>query len=151
MTLEVLTIGSVINMNASLKLKAALFLSGAIAATIGGMILIVPATFYASYGIEVSGNPSALNETRASGGLLFALGILVLSGAFAPALRFTSSLVAILIYTSYGLSRLIGFTLDGWPNTGIIEAAVIEIVVALILCGLVFYDRARRNWRTNQY
>ncbi len=128
-------------MKVSLKMKAVLFLSGAIAAAIGGMILIAPDVFYASYGIVLSNDPSALNETRASGGLLFALGALIIAGAFVSALTLTSSIVAVLVYLSYGLSRVVGFALDGWPNEGMVEAAVIEFAIGLIVFAVAFCGR----------
>ena len=137
-------------MNISRKMKAVLFLSGAIASTIGGLILTAPEMFYASYGISVGGDPALLNETRASGGLLFALGALVIAGAFVPALTVTSGLVAVLIYLSYGLSRLLGFALDGWSNAGLVDAAIVEIAIGLVVCAVVVCEKGRTLWRPSQ-
>lgn len=134
-------------MNVSKKMKVVLFLSGAIASTIGGLILTAPEIFYATYGISVGSDPSILNETRASGGLLFAMGVLVIAGAFVPALTLTSGLVAVLVYLSYGLSRFLGFALDGWSNAGLVDAAIVEIAIGLVVCAVIVCERGRTLWR----
>ena len=138
-------------MKVSTKMRIALLLSGAIASTIGGLILTAPEMFYATYGIPVGNDPGMLNETRASGGLLFAMGMLVIAGAFVPALTLTSGLVAVVIYLSYGLSRLLGFALDGSSNAGLVDAAIVEIAIGLIVCAVVVCDRGRTLWRPSQH
>ncbi|NQV46066.1 MAG: DUF4345 domain-containing protein [Rhodospirillales bacterium] len=114
-------------------LKSILLLSGGVAAAIGTTILIVPDIFYATYGITIDTNPSALSETRASGGSLLAMGVLMIAGYFVSALTFTATLIAVLVYMSYGLSRALSFVLDGWPDSGLIGAAVFELAIGSIL------------------
>lgn len=138
-------------MRVSTQTRIVLLLSGAIASTIGGLILTAPEMFYAYYGISMGGDPGMLNETRAAGGLLFAMGMLVIAGAFVPTLTLTSGLVAVIIYLSYGLSRLLGFALDGSSNTGLVDAAIIEIAIGLIVCAVIVCDRGRTLWRTSQH
>ena len=118
-------------MKNSKVLKAILFVTGLIAASIGGTILVMPAAFYASYGIDLGGNVSLLNEVRASGGILLAAGILIMSGAFMATLTFTAVVVATLLYLSYGLSRILSFTIDGMPSEGLVQAAALEILIGV--------------------
>lgn len=112
--------------------KAVLLVSGLIATGIGGAILIIPEAFYATYGIELSGNTSLLNEIRASGGGLLATGILILSGALVARLTFTSLIISTLLYLSYGLSRVISTIIDGMPNNGLTQSTVLEIIIGLV-------------------
>ena len=78
-----------------------------------------------------------MNEIRASGGALLATGILILSGAFVASLTFTSVVLACLLYLSYGLSRMLSFTIDGMPSESLVQAAALEIVIGVV-CVYVF-------------
>jgi len=124
-------------MKNSKVLKVVLFVSGLIAAGIGGAILVMPAAFYASYGIDLGGNVSLLNEIRASGGALFVAGILIISGSFVASLTFTAVVLASLLYLAYGLSRFLSFAIDGMPSEGLVQAATLEIVIGVV-CVCVF-------------
>jgi len=124
-------------MKNSRVLKVVLFVSGLIAAGIGGAILVMPAAFYASNGIDLGGNVSLLNEIRASGGALLAAGILIISGCFVASLTFTAVVVASLLYLAYGLSRILSFGIDGMPSEGLMQAANLEIVIGVV-CVCVF-------------
>lgn len=112
--------------------KLILLISGLIGAGFGAVILLIPVPFYATNGIELSGNISMLNEIRAAGGGLLACGIFIMSGAFNAKLTFTATVIATLIYLSYGLSRILSMTIDGMPVEGLIMASALEIVVGLI-------------------
>jgi len=118
-------------MKDSKLLKTILLISGLIAAGIGGTILLFPTDFYATYNIELGQNINLLNEMRASGGALLASGLIILAGAFSAKLTFTSSLLASLLYLSYGFSRILSMTVDGMPNLGLQQAAILEIVTGL--------------------
>jgi len=119
-------------MKNSKVLKVVLFVSGLIAASVGGAILLMPGAFYASNGIDLGGNVSLLNEIRASGGLLLAVGILIISGSFIASLTFTAVVVASLLYLSYGLSRILSLTIDGMPSEGLVQAAALEIAIGVV-------------------
>ena len=86
---------------------------------IGGTILLIPHTFYASDGIMLGNNPSLLSEIRAPGGLLASSGLLILLGAFRSNLRSLSITLTALVYGAFGLSRLVGFALDGMPSSSL--------------------------------
>ena len=118
-------------MKNSKVLKTILTISGLMASVVGAAILFTPVDFYATYGIEVGGNFSLLNEIRAPGGALLASGILIMSGAFVDKLAFTAVVVSTLLYLSYGLSRVMSITIDGMPAEGLVQAAALEIVTGL--------------------
>lgn len=134
-------------MKKSNTVKAVLIVSGLIASIIGGAILIVPTLFYASYGIELGANINLLNEIRASGGGLLVTGLLILSGAFIAQLTFTSMVVSTMLYLGFGLSRLFSTVIDGIPNEGLVQSAVLEIIIGLICLFIlvIFQQRQRRE------
>ncbi|MEM9214477.1 MAG: DUF4345 domain-containing protein [Cyanobacteria bacterium P01_F01_bin.150] len=99
---------------------------------IGGTILFVPHTFYASDGILLGNDPSLLSEIRAPGGLLVSSGLLILLGAFRAHLRSLSITLTTLVYSAFGLSRLVGFTLDGIPSNNLVIATGVELAMAAI-------------------
>lgn len=113
-------------------LNTILLISGLIAAGVGVAILLVPVAFYAGNGVDLGANSSLLNEIRATGGGLLACGILIMSGAFVAKLRFTAIVICMLIYLAYGLSRLLGMAMDGMPTEGLVNAAVLEIIIGLL-------------------
>jgi len=117
-------------------LKIVLFISGLIAAAIGGAIVAIPIAFYSTYSIELGGNVALLNEIRASGGALLVTGILIISGAFFTRMTFTSIVISTLLYLSYGLSRMLSMVIDGMPSEGLVQSAALEIVIGLVC---VFY------------
>jgi len=107
-----------------------LLFSGLIIAGIGFAILIFPAQFHATNGIELEVNPSLFNEVRASGGALVGVGGLILAGLCSPNLVPFSLSVSAVVYGAYGVSRLVSMVIDGLPHPGIIGATAFELVVA---------------------
>ncbi|MEL6715059.1 MAG: DUF4345 family protein, partial [Planctomycetota bacterium] len=92
-------------MNTTLKHRALLATSAAVAATVGIAILVAPAAFHATNGIEFDASPSTLSELRAPGGALVAFAGLMLAGVFRPLLAATSTAVAAAVFLSYGVAR----------------------------------------------
>lgn len=133
-------------MKNSKVLKSILLFSGLIASGIGAAILFAPEIFYSTYGIELDGNFSLLNEIRASGGALLASGILIMSGAFVDKLAFTAAVVSTLLYLSYGLSRVMSIAIDGIPVEGLVQATAMEIVTGLVcIFALVKYSGKQKE------
>ena len=124
-------------MKNSKVLKVILFISGLIAIGVGGTILTMPVAFYSASGINIEGSVSLLNEIRASGGALFVVGILVMSGVFVANLRFTATVISMLLYLSYGLSRILSMTIDGIPVDALMQAVVLEIIIGVV-CAFAF-------------
>jgi hypothetical protein len=109
-----------------------LAVAGAIGIGVGGTQLFMPVAFESSAGIGLGDNSSLLSEIRAAGGTLLAASILILSGAFLPALTSVSLLLSTLFYLSYGLSRLLSGIMDGIPSESLVIATVVEMVVGML-------------------
>ena len=120
-----------------------LFISGLLLLAIGGGLLLAPHAFHASNGIELGSDPSLLSEVRAPGGLLLASAVLILLGTFRPALRSMAIFQTVLVYGSFGVARLVGMAMDGLPSSGIVGAAVIELVIAAL--GLAILKGSRKT------
>jgi len=88
-----------------------LFLAGLLLLIIGSLILLMPQTFYASDGVLLGNNPSLLSEIRASGGMLAGGALVIFAGVVRPTVRSLAMTLSILIYGSFGLSRLLH---HGW-------------------------------------
>ena len=117
-----------------------LFLSGMLLLVIGGTILLLPHVFYANDGILLGNDPSLLSEIRASGGLLAGSSLVILFGTFRPNLRSLAMILTVLVYGSFGISRLLGMVLDGMPSDGLIIATAIELIVAAIGLLILYYQ-----------
>lgn len=109
-----------------------LLLAGAVATAIGCLILIDPITFHAGAGIKVSSQPALLNELRAAGGTVLAVGSFALFAVFFPGMRLTAIRMNALVYGAYGISRFFSFIVDGVPNSALVWIALIELAVALV-------------------
>lgn len=122
-----------------------LALSGVVLLYIGASVLVAPHAFYLSNEIVLGTDPSPLSEVRAPAGLLVLSGLLVGRGAFWRAYAPTSLAVAAAVYGTYGLSRLVGVLVDGWPSTGLVAAMGIELVLGAVTGALWWTGRLRRS------
>ncbi|MBG0829382.1 DUF4345 domain-containing protein [Planomonospora sp. ID67723] len=118
-------------MQDSKVLKSVLLVAGLVAVGIGGAILFAPAAFHGVNGIELGGDSNLLSEMRAPGGMLLAIGALVVLGAFVSRLAFTAAVVGALSFLSYASSRVLGIAVDGMPAGGLVLATVLEAVIGL--------------------
>jgi hypothetical protein len=130
-------------MKNSKVLKTILFVSGFILTGIGGAILLMPMALFASNGIDLGGNISLLNEIRPPGGALLASGLLIMSGAFVTKMTFSAAVLTILVYLSYGISRILSMAIDGIPAKGLVVATVVEIIIGLV--GIFAFLKYREN------
>lgn len=119
-------------MENSKVLKAILFISGLLLTIIGGAILFMPVVFSARNGIELGDSISLLNDIRASGALMLAGGLLILSGAFISQLRFMATVVSILMFLSLGIGRIVSIVMDGMPAEGLVKATVVEMIIGFV-------------------
>lgn len=119
-------------MKKSTFLVSVLSVSGMIAIAFGAAILFAPEAFYATYGITLGNDASQLSETRASGGALLGMGLVIVSGAIWSKLAFASAVVASAVYSSYGLSRLVSIAMDGAPDDSLVAAAAFELAIGAI-------------------
>ena len=120
-------------MKNSKVLKGILLFSGILIAAIGAAYLFTPIQFYSSANeTDISGNVNLLSEVRASGGALFAGGILIILGVFVSKLTYTSTVLSILIWLGYGVSRILSVVVDGVPNEGLMTAMILEIIFGVV-------------------
>ncbi len=120
--------------------KITLCISGLTAIGIGGMIMLSPHVFYASYGIILGENPSLLSELRAPAAGLTTLGILMLLGIWRSALAQLAVASTLIVFLAFPAGRFIGLAVDGIPSSGIIGALLLEIAIAA-LCLFAFRKR----------
>ena len=122
--------------------KGLLLASGLLASGIAATILFVPEAFYAAYEIDIDSNVNLANELKAPAGLLLVAGLLMLTGVVRSKFAALSLSTATVIYLSYGLSRVFSMATDGFPNSGLVSAAAIEIAIG-VAC-LIGFARLRR-------
>ncbi|MEO1576547.1 MAG: DUF4345 domain-containing protein [Pseudomonadota bacterium] len=119
----------------ALVTRVVLGLAGALLLYIGSAILIDPVSFAAGNGIALPESASLMSEVRAPAGLLVASAVLIIVSAL-RARRMTLALaLSALVYGSYGLSRVVGILLDGFPSTPLTQAMVIELVIGAVSLG----------------
>lgn len=129
-------------MKNSKVLKAILFFLGFILTALGSWRLFDPISFFENSALILSDDSGILNEARATGGVVVGFGLLILSGVFIPKLSFTSTIVAVVLFLSFGIARLVGFGLDGDPQEGMIQGMIFEFVFGtLALFALVKYRK----------
>lgn len=112
-------------------LRAVLVLAGLIGFSVGFGQLFFPISFEASAGIELGTDPGLLSEIRGAGGSLLLSGILMIYGAFRQAAARFALLLSTVLYLSYGVSRIYGFSVDGLPNQSFLIVTITEIVLGV--------------------
>ena len=140
-------------MKNSTVLKSILSISSLVVIGVGGTILLMPVAFYdAANDVDLGGQINLLNEIRAGGGGLLVLGILILSGAFVKKLTFSSIVISIGLYFSYGIARILSMMLDGMPSGGIVVTTVAEILIGLLgVFALVKYREPKADKKLLEY
>lgn len=126
-----------------------LVIAGILLIAVGGAIVFMPHTFHGSNGITLGDNPNLLSEVRAPGALLLCSGVAILMGAIRQQLRHLALTLSVLVYTSFGLSRLVSMVIDGMPSSSIVGAALIEVSVGLVGLLIVYRAQARRAANAN--
>ncbi len=114
-----------------------LALSGAIATFVGFSVLFVPHAFFATNHITIGTDPNMMSEIRAPGGLLLASGVVMICGAVMQSLLRAALLTGAVVFSMYGVSRVVSLALDGIPSSSIMGALVIELVVGGIAAALI--------------
>lgn len=120
-----------LEMTMSRLTKPALVLAGLTALAISLAILFAPTAFYGSYGIALGPDPSLLNELSAPALMLLLLlsGGVMLAGVFREALSRPALILAVGLYGAYALSRGMNMALHGLPDSGLVMAALIELLI----------------------
>lgn len=108
---------------------ALLLVAGSIGLVIGAAILADPVGFHATGGVRLGAEAGLLNEMRAAGGAILAVGLLALIGVFTVGLRTVALTACAVVYSGYGLARLFSFLLDGVPNPALVWITALELVI----------------------
>lgn len=127
--------------------RSILVVSGLLAIGIASTIFATPGAFYAAYEIEVAGNISLINELKASAGVLFLAGLVMLAGVFMTKLSVAALATGALVYLAYGSSRLLSIAVDGLPHSALVSAAGLEIIIGAICVLVLLPDLKDRQHR----
>ena len=119
-------------MKPSKVLRIILFVLGLILIVLGSWRLLDPVNFFANSGSVLDSDIGLLNEVRGSDGVVAGFGLLIVLGAFIEKLTYTSTLVSIVLFLSYGTARLIGVAMDGYPGEEIVRGIIFEFIFGLI-------------------
>lgn len=103
--------------------------SGLLAFGIGLAIMTVPQAFYGAYGISLGSDASLLNELRAPGANLTALGAVILAGAVLRRLTRISAALGATVFLAYAFGRMVSMAVDGSPHDGLVTALMIELAI----------------------
>lgn len=134
-----------------IMIKLFLGASGALLLLTGLTVLLDPLSVL---GINVGSageDASLLSELRSPGLLLLVSGGLSLAAAFRWRLAGVALQLSILLYGSFGLSRLVAVSIDGMPSTSILAAMVIELVAACLAAVAYVALRKARSNRSGHY
>lgn len=119
-------------MKNSKALTIYLTIAGLLLTLIGSGTLLMPETIKAAAGIDLGGNVNVLNDLRASAAVILSFALLLLAGAFSEKLRFTSSLIAPMLFLALGVGRLLSISMDGMPVDGLVQATGLEFVLGIV-------------------
>ena len=130
-------------MKNSKVLKGILILLGLLLTGLGSWRLFDPIAFFENSGLVLNNEAGLLSEARGTGGVVVGFGIVILLGAFSQRLSYTSTIAAIVVFLGFGISRVIGFALDGVPGEGVIQGIIFEFVLGLLAVFAMFKYREK--------
>ena len=120
-----------------------LLVAGVLLVLVAASILVSPGEFYAANNIRLDSNASLLNELKAPAGFLLVAGLFVIAAIFVAGLTDAALALAATIYLSYAGSRFASMLLDGIPAEGLVQAAILEVVVGLVCLVMAAVRRAK--------
>jgi len=110
-----------------------LSLSGLLLLSVGLMRLSNPMkTYLKNSGIKLEKEVNLLNEMRGVSAVMMCGGIIILLGTIIPQLRFSSFVIATLIFLGFAIGRLLSILLDGKPNKLIGQGLLSELVLGFL-------------------
>ena len=118
-------------MQNSKVLTGILLISGLMILAAGAFTLFNPVGFTARNGIDLGEQISLFNDIRGMGGLMVGSGLIILLGVFHAGMRFTSAVVAAVIFLTFALARVLSIIVDGVPAENLVRATIVELVVGL--------------------
>ena len=119
-------------MKNSIVLKGILLIAGLMILAAGAFTLFDPVGFTARNGIDLGDQTSLFNDIRGMGGLMVGSGLIILMGIIHAGMRFTSAVVATVIFLTFALARIFSIVVDGTPADGLVKATIVELVVGLV-------------------
>ena len=108
-----------------------LLIAGLIMMLVGSYIAITTLDYVTVMSAEdIVPSNNMLSDLRGMGGMLLVLGAYVLIGSFRINWQQPALIIAVGFFTSFVVFRNLGFVLDGWPDTSIMIAYWVEVVMA---------------------
>ena len=126
-------------MFSTLLQKIPLALASLTALAIGGFILLSPTAFYALYALTLPDTPSLFSDLRATAAGLTVAGAFLAAGVLRRDLTRIAAGFGAALFLAYAAGRGLSLMLDGAPHPGMIEAAVIELVLGAF-CALSWWQ-----------
>ncbi len=123
--------------------RGAVGVGGLILLAVGLPIFFGPLAYQAGMGVTLPADPTLLSDMRAMAGSLIGFGLLLLAGALWRRLGPPAVLAGAILFSSYGLSRLISFVVDGLPSSALIGGAAVELLVGGTLAAIALRGGAR--------
>jgi len=121
--------------------QAYLALAALTALFVGLGMLVMPNTFYGSYGIDPTISPSLANELRSPGLLVTSIGAFFAYGIISPTWRSLALWAAAVFYLGYATARALSLALEGVPSTALVAAGAFELALGLAAAGLLATHR----------
>ncbi|RYF97781.1 MAG: DUF4345 domain-containing protein [Caulobacteraceae bacterium] len=121
--------------------QAYLALASLTALFVGLGMLVMPSTFYGSYGIDPTVSPSLASELRSPGVLLTTIGLFFVYGIISPQWRSLALWAAAVFYIGYATARALSLALDGVPSTALVAAGALELALGLAAAGFLATHR----------
>lgn len=116
--------------------------SGLLIGLIGGAILISPMPFMEISDITLGENPDLISELTAPSGVLLITSAMMLLGAIKLRFADLALLSGVIVYGSYGISRLFSLLLHGMPGKSVVTAMIVEIGLAILLMAAKLFSPA---------
>ena len=126
----------------NLSSKSYLLISGLVMALVGSYITLSPAHYLNAMQLEQIKVPvGLLSDLRGLGGTLLVMGMGVMASVFISPWQRSALIITTVFYANYALLRSLSLLLDGMPDTTILTAYFIELLLAVIGCWLCWKGR----------
>ena len=103
--------------------------SGLVLAAVGIVATFATDAFYGVYSIDISGSRELASELRAVGVVLLLTGMLILCGLVWRSWVFPAAVIAATVALGLALGRAGSALVDGSPDSSIVTAGVIELLL----------------------
>ena len=125
----------------NILIRALLCLSGVTLFMTGTIVMLEPQALFAASSATLDTVPGLLSELRSPGVLLMASGVIIILGGIRKDLTMLALMLSVLVYGTFGISRLFSLIFDGMPPTSILAAMGLELGIGAISLFLLFGQR----------